>query len=94
MCCDVLPAVVYMEMTNREIVFSWRFRMIADIVQILFLVSQGVLGDVMAIVTGLCTFGAFTLAQKRPDIFRELFRKHAGDPEMGGDGESEYQEAA
>jgi hypothetical protein len=25
----------------------------------------------------------FSLAQKRPDIFRELFRKHAGDPELG-----------
>jgi len=40
----------------------------------------------MAIVTGVFLGLAFSLAQRRPDIFRELFRKHAGDPNVG-DGE-------
>ena len=75
--------MVYLEMTGKEIVFTWRMRMLADIIQILFLISCGIFGQIMAIVTGVMLFVAFTLAQKRPDIFRELFRKHAGDPAVG-----------
>lgn len=82
--------MVYLEMTGKEIVFTWRMRMLADIIQILFLISCGLFGQIMAILTGVMLFVAFTLAQKRPDIFRELFRKHAGDPAVGdesvGDG--------
>ena len=47
----------------------------------------------MAIVTGVFLFMAFSLAKKRPDIFRELFRKHAGDPMVGDEGESESGDA-
>lgn len=88
--------MVYFEMTGKEIVFTWRMRMIADVLQIVFLISLGLVGEIMAIVTGVLLFLAFTLAQKRPDIFRELFRKHAGDPVMegdGGDGEMNYESA-
>lgn len=70
-------------MTGKEIVFTWRMRMLADIIQILFLISCVIFGQIMAILTGVMLFVAFTLAQKRPDIFRELFRKHAGDPAVG-----------
>lgn len=86
-------------MTGKEVVFTWRMRLVADVIQILFLVSCGMLGEIMAIITAVLLFVAFTLAKQRPDIFRELFRKHAGDPEVadGGDddgGESGYHEAA
>lgn len=84
--------MVFFETTGKEIVFTWRMRMVADILQIVFLIAQGPLGDIMAIVTGVSLFVAFTLAQKRPDIFRELFRKHAGDPEIGVEGDAgDYQ---
>ncbi|KAL7551242.1 hypothetical protein ACHAWF_014428 [Thalassiosira exigua] len=88
--------MVYFETTGKEIVFTWRMRSAADITQILFLIAQGALGEIMAIITGVLLFVAFSLAQKRPDIFRELFRKHAGDPVVGGEGdgpESLYQKA-
>lgn len=75
--------MVYFEMTGKEVVFTWRMRTVADITQILFLISCGMLGEIMAIVTAILLFLAFSLAQKRPDIFRELFRKHAGDPAVG-----------
>ena len=93
--------MVYLEMSGKEIVFTWRMRMLADIIQILFLISCGIFGEIMAIITGVMLFVAFTLAQKRPDIFRELFRKHAGDPAVGdesvGDGADDsggYQETS
>ncbi|KAL7542685.1 hypothetical protein ACHAXR_011991 [Thalassiosira sp. AJA248-18] len=90
--------MVFFETTGKEIVFTWRMRMVADIVQILFLISCGMLGEIMAIVSGVFLFVAFTLAKKRPDIFRELFRKHAGDPAVGdadddAGGDDAYQEA-
>ena len=93
--------MVYLEMSGYAFVFSWRMRMVGDIIQILFLISCGLLGTIMAIITGVCLIMAFTLAQQRPDIFRELFRKFAGDPVVGGEGEGEgvgtssgYQEAS
>ncbi len=87
--------MVYFETTGKDIVFTWRMRCLADIIQILFLVACGMLGEIMAIVTGVLFFVAFSLAQKRPDIFRELFRKHAGDPVMGDEdcAASGYEEA-
>lgn len=75
--------MVYFEMTGKEVVFTWRMRSVADILQILFLLACGMLGEIMAIITGVLLFLVFSLAQQRPDIFRELFRKHAGDPEVG-----------
>ncbi len=80
--------MVYFETTGKEFVFSWRMRSFADAVQILFLVACGVFGQIMAIVTGAFLFLSFSLAKKRPDIFRALFRKYAGDPieEYEGDG--------
>mmetsp|Transcript_25772 Transcript_25772/g.43997 ORF Transcript_25772/g.43997 Transcript_25772/m.43997 type:complete len:159 (-) Transcript_25772:193-669(-) len=86
--------MVYFESTGKEFVFTWRMRMLADIIQILFLISKGMLGEIMAIVTGVFLFVAFSLAQKRPDIFRELFRKHAGDPMVEGEAEEGYRETA
>mmetsp|Transcript_23432 Transcript_23432/g.41982 ORF Transcript_23432/g.41982 Transcript_23432/m.41982 type:complete len:164 (+) Transcript_23432:158-649(+) len=96
--------MVYFETTGKEIIFTWRMRVAADIIQILFLISCGTLGEIMAIVTGVFLFMAFSLAKKRPDIFRELFRKHAGDPMVGDEGVGEsdadddvasrYEEAA
>lgn len=77
--------MVYCEMSGKEIVFTWRMRTTADIIQIIFLISFGRLGQIMAIVTGFFLFVAFSLAKKRPDIFRELFRKHADDPQVGED---------
>lgn len=77
--------MVYFETTGKEIVFTWRMRSVADVIQILFLISCDLTGKIMAILTGLMLVLTFSLAQKRPDIFRELFRKHAGDPEMGSD---------
>lgn len=85
--------MVYFETTGKEVVFSWRMRLVADIVQILFLLSKQMLGEIMAIITGTLLFVAFTLAKKRPDIFRELFRKHAGDPEVGDDDGTDYGDA-
>lgn len=87
--------MIYFETTNAEYVFSWRMRSLADIIQVLFLVACGLFGCIMAIVTGAFTVLAFTLAKKRPDIFRALFRKYAGDPmeayehEGGGGGEGD-----
>jgi len=77
--------MVYCEASGKDIVFTWRMRMVADIIQILFLVSLGLLGEIMAIITGVFLFMAFSLAQKRPDMFRELFRKSIGDPVVGDD---------
>lgn len=77
--------MVYFEATGKDIVFTWRMRMVADVIQILFLVSLGYLGEIMAIITGVFLFIAFSLAQKRPDMFRELFRKSAGDPMLADD---------
>eukprot|EP00571_Detonula_confervacea_P015661 CAMPEP_0172310142 /NCGR_PEP_ID=MMETSP1058-20130122/11315_1 /TAXON_ID=83371 /ORGANISM="Detonula confervacea, Strain CCMP 353" /LENGTH=170 /DNA_ID=CAMNT_0013022909 /DNA_START=116 /DNA_END=628 /DNA_ORIENTATION=+ len=92
--------MVYFEMTGKEVVFTWRMRSVADIIQILFLLACGMLGEIMAIVTGVLLLLVFSLAQKRPDIFRELFRKHAGDPAVGdesdgaaGEASSRYEEA-
>jgi hypothetical protein len=81
--------MVFFETTGREFVFSWRMRSIADVTQILFLVAFGFLGQIMAIVTGAFFFLAFSLAQKRPDIFRALFRKYAGDPMEAYEGEGD-----
>jgi len=78
--------MIYFETTGKEIFFTWRMRTVADTIQILYLISFGMLGQIMAIVTGVFLGLAFSLAQRRPDIFRELFRKHGGDP-AGGDGE-------
>jgi hypothetical protein len=75
--------MVYFEASGKDIVFTWRMRMVADVLQIIFLVSCGLLGEIMAIVTGVFLTMTFSLAQKRPDMFRELFRKHAGDPVVG-----------
>jgi hypothetical protein len=88
--------MVYFETTGKEIVFTWRMRSIADVVQILFLISCGLPGKIMAVLTGIMLSLTFSLAQKRPDIFRELFRKHAGDPELGeGDGGADgYNQAS
>lgn len=77
--------MVYFEASGKDIVFTWRMRMVADVIQILFLVSLGYLGEIMAIITGVFLFIAFSLAQKRPDMFRELFRKSAGDPMLADD---------
>lgn len=77
--------MVYFEASGKGVVFTWRMRMVADILQIMFLISCGLLGEIMAIVTGVFLLMAFSLAQKRPDMFRELFRKHAGDPMVGDD---------
>lgn len=77
--------MVYFEASGKDIVFTWRMRMVADILQIIFLVSCGLLGEIMAIVTGVFLCMAFSLAQKRPDMFRELFRKSIGDPMVGDD---------
>ncbi len=46
----------------------------------------------MAIVTGVFLVAARALAQKRPDIFRELFRSHESDPELGEDDGTAYEE--
>lgn len=75
--------MIYFEMTGKEIVFTWRMRSVADILQILFLVAFGLTGKIMAIVTAVLLVLVYTLAQQRPDIFRELFRAHAGDPQVG-----------
>ena len=89
--------MVYFETTGKEFVFSWRMRCFADVVQILFLVAFGLFGQIMAIVTGAFFFLAFSLATKRPDIFRALFRKYAGDLlesyEGEGDADMTYEEA-
>lgn len=77
--------MIYFEETGKEIVFTWRMRLVADVIQILFIISCGMLGEIMAVVTGVFLFLAFTLAQKRPDIFRELFRKHSGDPAVANE---------
>lgn len=61
--------MVYFEMTRKEIVFTWRMRMVADVIQILFLISCGIFGQVMAVITSVLLFVAFTLSSKRPDIF-------------------------
>lgn len=91
--------MVWFEMTGKEIVFTWRARTVADVIQILFLIACGRLGEIMAIVTSVFLLVAFSLAQKRPDIFRELFRKHAGDPDVGHESDaaavgSDYQAEA
>jgi hypothetical protein len=87
--------MIYFETTGKEFVFSWRMRSIADVIQIIFLFACGLYGQIMAIVTGAFLFLSFTLAKKRPDIFRALFRKYAGDPmEQEGDGgDMSYEEA-
>ena len=72
--------MIYFETSNKEFVFSWRMRFLADIIQVLFLIACGLFGCIMAIITGAFTVLAFTLAKQRPDIFRALFRKYAGDP--------------
>ncbi len=89
--------MVYFETTGKEFVFSWHMRCFADGVQILLLVACGLFGQIMAIVTGAFFFLAFSLAKKRPDIFRALFRKYAGDPleAYAGEGGADmsYEEA-
>jgi hypothetical protein len=86
--------MIYFETSHKEYVFSWRMRSLADIIQVAFLLACGLFGCIMAIITGAFTVLSFTLAKKRPDIFRALFRKYAGDPmeayelEGGGEGDA------
>lgn len=49
----------------------------------------------MCIITLIFLGAARGLAQRRPDIFRELFRPHESDPEFGEDVENgdSYEEA-
>ena len=49
----------------------------------------------MCIITLMFLGAARGLAQRRPDIFRELFRPHETDPEFGEGDENEdsYEEA-
>jgi hypothetical protein len=72
--------MIYFETSHKEYVFSWRMRSLADMIQVAFLLACGLFGCIMAIITGAFTVLSFTLAKKRPDIFRALFRKYAGDP--------------
>ena len=62
--------MVYFETSGRDIVFTWRMRLIADIIQIMFLFSCGIFGIAMGIITLVLLLVTYTLAKKRPDIFR------------------------
>mmetsp|Transcript_4343 Transcript_4343/g.8792 ORF Transcript_4343/g.8792 Transcript_4343/m.8792 type:complete len:158 (+) Transcript_4343:176-649(+) len=86
--------MVYLEVSGKEIVFTFRTKTVADAIQILFLFGMHTPGKVMALITAVFWMAARGLAKKRPDIFRELFRSHPSDPEMGEDvGEDDYAEA-
>ena len=61
--------MVYFETSGRDIVFTWRMRLIADIIQIMFLFSCGIFGIAMGIITLVLLLVTYTLAKKRPDIF-------------------------
>ena len=75
--------MVYLETTEKEIAFTWMGRMVADILICLFVASMGIVGKIMAGVTAFNFCVTLGLAKQRPDIFRDLFRKHENDPSLG-----------
>lgn len=75
--------MIYLETTEKEIAFTWMGRLVADALIILFLVSFGLPGKIMAIVTSFFSFLTLGIAKHRPDIFRDLFRAHEKDPSLG-----------
>eukprot|EP01082_Thalassiosira_pseudonana_P000764 g711.t1 g711 contig10:576098-576682(+) len=84
--------MVYFELTGKQIIFTFMTRTVCDVVLMILLYSMYTPGHVMAIVTGIFLVAARALAQKRPDIFRELFRSHESDPELGEDDGTAYEE--
>jgi hypothetical protein len=80
--------MVYFEVSGHTVVFTFLTRTICDLTLCVLLLGMDLPGKIMAIITLLFLGTARGLAQKRPDIFRELFRQHESDPEMGeGDGD-------
>ena len=87
--------MVYFEVSGHTIVFTFLTRTLCDLTICVLLLGMGLPGQIMAIVTLMFLGAARGLAQRRPDIFRELFRAHESDPEFGEDEENggSYEEA-
>lgn len=83
--------MVYLEITGKEKLFTFRARTVADFIQILHLPGMNLPGQCMALITAIFWMATRTLAKKRPDIFKELFRADVGDPEMAEDEETAYE---
>lgn len=77
-----LKLLVYLETSDKEFVFTFRWRIASDLVSALMLFGMGVPGICMASITIVLLIIARAFALKRPDIFRELFRPHESDPVM------------
>lgn len=84
--------MVYFEVSGHTIIYTFLTRSICDITISIILFGMGLPGKVMAVITIMFLGAARGLAQRRPDIFRELFRPHESDPEFGEVGHS-YEEA-
>ncbi|KAL3798406.1 hypothetical protein HJC23_005059 [Cyclotella cryptica] len=87
--------MVYFEVSGHTIVFTFLTRTICDLTLCVLLLGMGFPGQIMCIVTLAFLGAARGLAKRRPDIFRELFRAHASDPDFdaGEDSGARYEEA-
>jgi hypothetical protein len=86
--------MVHFEMQGHTIVFTFLTRTICDLTLCVILLGMGLAGKIMCIITLVFLGAARGLAQRRPDIFRELFRPHESDPEFGEDENGgSYEEA-
>jgi uncharacterized membrane protein len=86
--------MAYLEISGHTIVFTFLTRTICDLTVCVILLGMGLPGQIMAIITLMLLGSARGLAQRRPDIFKELFRPHESDPEFGEDENgASYEEA-
>ncbi|KAL7521071.1 hypothetical protein ACHAWX_007317 [Stephanocyclus meneghinianus] len=74
--------MVYFEVSGHTVVFTFLTRTICDLTLCVLLLGMDFPGQIMCIVTLVFLGAARGLAKRRPDIFRELFRAHASDPEF------------
>ena len=86
--------MVHFEVSGHTIVFTFLTRTICDLTSCVLLLGMGLPGFIMCIITLMFLGSARGLAQRRPDIFNELFRPHESDPEFGDDENgASYEEA-
>ena len=83
--------MVYLEVTGKDILFTFRTKTVADLIIALHIFGYGLAGRIMALITTVFLAASYTLAQKRPDVFRELFRAHDSDPELAEDDGTGYE---
>lgn len=85
--------MVYFEVSGHTIIYTFLTRSVCDLTICILLFGMGLPGKIMCVITLMFLGAARGLAQRRPDIFRELFRPHESDPEFGEEVGDSYEEA-